>query len=151
MNKNKLSREELTDALLREIKGDFAADGDSKEIALAAYDMGAEYAKTKRFDNSRHYHNYRYIIEDGSTVSSSSFYSVFMTRSQTPAYMEAEQQVRKFFDDEDDFLFHLVRDQRFGINGVFKAVMSPRETQQLNVRDYVLVIACFAAGIMNSK
>ena len=39
MNKNKLSREELTDALLREIKGDFAADGDSKEIALAAYDM----------------------------------------------------------------------------------------------------------------
>ena len=42
---------------------------------------------------------------------------------QTPAYMQAEEHLQEFFDDDDEMLFHLVRDQRFGINGVFKAVM----------------------------
>lgn len=146
-----MERAELVDAILREIKGDFAAAGVSREIGLEAYDMGVEYAETRRFNNSSRYHNYRYIIEDGTSVSASSFYSIFTTRMQTPAYMQAEEHVRKFFADDDETLFHLVRDQRFGINGVFKAVMSPRETQQLNLPDYVLVIACFAAGFLKGR
>ena len=70
---------------------------------------------------------------------------------QTGAYMDAEQAVREFFDDSDLTLFRLVRDKRLGINGVFKAVMSPGEPQQINYTDYVLIIACFCAGVMNSK
>lgn len=145
-----LEREELVEAIIGEIKGDFAKKGDSKDIGLEVYDMGMEYGRTGRFNNSAHYHSYRYTIEDGSTVAASSFYHIFTTRMQTPAYVKAEEVLEKFFNDKDQALFHLVRDQRFGINGVFKAVMSPRETQQLNLPDYTLVIACFGAGFMDN-
>lgn len=143
-----MGRQELAEALLKTIKGSFTSGGIMEEMALEAWDMGAEYAKTRRFNNSGRYHNYRYELDDGSTVSASSFYRIFNTRFQTPAYMEAEQHLREFFDDEEELLFHLVRDQRFGINGVFKAVMSPREKQHLSFTDYVLIIACFGAGYM---
>lgn len=146
-----MEKQQLVDSLISEIKSDFAASGKSEEIGLDAYDMGVEYAKTRRFNNSARYHNYNYIIEDGSTISASSFYRIFTTRMQTPAYVEAEEHLHNYFDDKDEILFHLLRDQRFGINGVFKAVMSPRETQQLNYPDYVMVIACFAAGFLNSQ
>lgn len=147
---SKMDREELVDAIIREVKGDFAVAGNTREIGLEAFDMGTEYSKTRRFNNSSRYHNYKYIIDDGSTVSASSFYQIFNTRMQTPAYVHAEEHLRKFFDDDDEVLFHLVRDQRFGINGVFKAIMMPRETQQLNLPDYTLVIACFGAGFLSA-
>lgn len=143
-----MERQELAEALLKAVKGTFTSGGMMEEIALESYDMGAEYAKTRRFNNSSRYHNYMYELDDGSTVSASSFFRIFNTRFQTPAYMDAEQHLRAFFDDPDELLFHLVRDQRFGINGVFKAVMSPREKQHLSFTDYVLVIACFGAGFM---
>ena len=122
-----------------------------EEIAVKAYEMGLNYSQTKRFDNSRFYHNYKFRLDDGSTVMSTNFYNLFMNRNQTGAYMEAEQVVRQFFDDEKGVLFHMVRDQRFGINGVFKACMSSHEPQQLNYSDFVLVIACFCAGVMSMQ
>lgn len=143
-----MERQELAEALLRTIKGNFMSGGVMEEIALESYDMGEEYAKTRRFNNSGRYHNYNYELDDGSKVSASSFFRIFNTRFQTPAYMDAEKYLREFFDDEKEVLFHLVRDQRFGINGVFKAVVSPREMQHLSFTDYVLVIACFGAGFM---
>lgn len=143
-----MERQELAVALLKAVKGNFTAGGIFEEIALEAYDMGAEYARVRRFNNSSRYHNYTYELDDGSTVPASSFYRIFNTRFQTPAYMDAEKYLRELFDDEKELLFHLVRDQRLGINGVFKAVMSPREKQHLSYTDYVLVIACFGAGYM---
>lgn len=143
-----MERQELAEALLKIIKGDFAAGGLMEEIALESYDMGVEYARTRRFNNSSRYHSYMYELDDGSRVSANSFYRIFNTRFQTPAYMDAENYLKEFVDDEKELLFHLVRDQRLGINGVFKAVMSPREMQHLSFTDYVLVIACFGAGFM---
>lgn len=143
-----MERQELVQALLKTIKGNFTVGGVMEEIALEAYDMGTEYAKTRRFNNSSRYHSYTYELDDGSKVSATSFYRIFNTRFQTPAYMDAETYLKEFFDDEKELLFHLVRDQRLGINGVFKAVMSPREMQRLSFTDYVLVIACFGAGFM---
>ena len=143
-----MERKELVEALLKRIRGTFTSEGLIEEIALEAYDMGTEYAAVRRFNNSSRYHSYTYKLDDGSTVSASSFFRIFTTRFQTPAYMDAEKYVREFFDDEKEELFHLVRDQRFGINGVFKAVMSPREMQHLSFTDYVLVISCFCAGFM---
>jgi hypothetical protein len=113
--------------------------------------MGLNYSETKRFDNSRFYHNYQFMLDDGSTVMSTNFYNLFMNRNQTAAYMEAEQVVGQFFDDEKKVLFNLVRNQRFGINSVFKACLSPHEPQQLNYSDFVLVIACFCAGVMSMQ
>lgn len=146
-----MNREDLVTAIISRTKGDFATEGVTREIGLEAFDMGMEYAGTHRFSNSSRYHNYQYILEDGGTVSASSYYSIFTTRTQTPAYMKAEEDLAELFADDKDMIFHLVRDQRFGINGVFKAVMSPRETQQLNVPDYTTVIACFCAGAVMGK
>lgn len=146
-----MERQELAEALLRTIKGELAPEKMMGEIALEAYDMGEEYARTRRFNNSSRYHSYTYELDDGSKVSASSFFRIFTTRFQTPAYMDAETYLREFFDDEKELLFHLVRDQRFGINGVFRAVMSPREMQRLSFTDYVLVIACFGAGFMKGQ
>lgn len=144
----RMERQALAETLLKAVKGNFTAGGMFEEIALESYDMGAEYARTRRFNNSSRYHNYTYELDDGSTVPASSFYRIFTTRFQTPAYMEAEEHLKELFEDEQELLFHLVRDQRLGINGVFRAVMSPREKQHLSYTDYVLVIACFGAGYM---
>lgn len=117
--------------------------------AIKAYEMGLLYGETKRFDNSKYYHNYQFCLDNGERISSSSFFNQFMSRNQTHAYMEAEKAAKAFFDDEQGRLFHLVRDKRIGINGVFKAVMSPEEPQQLSQKDFTLVIAAFCCGVMS--
>lgn len=136
--------------IIKKLKGDFAAEGQTAAMAGRAFEMGTQYAQTHRFDNSRHYHNYKFRLDDGTTVMSNSYFNIFMSRNQTGAYMEAEKVLRGLIDDEKqrDVIFHLVRDQRFGINGVFKAILSPGEPQQLNYIDFVLVIACFCAGVV---
>ncbi|MBR3785266.1 MAG: hypothetical protein IKJ77_02545 [Firmicutes bacterium] len=140
----------IIDGLLKQIKGELAVESqEARRIAEQAYEMGQNYAQTKRFDNSRFYHNYRFRLDDGTSVMSSNFFNIFMSRNQTPAYMEAEKALRGFFDDADQTIFRMVRDKRNGINGAFKAVMSPKEPQQLNFVDFVLVIACFCAGAVN--
>ena len=144
-----MSENSLIAQLITTIKGELGTDSRMEDIAMKAYEMGINYSQTKRFDNSRHYHNYRFMLDDGSSVLSTNFFNMFMSRNQTGAYMDAEQAVRQFFDDEKGVLFSLVRNQRFGINGVFKACMSPHEPQQLNYSDFVLVIACFCAGVMS--
>ncbi len=146
-----LERDYLVNELLKSIQGPLAPEGKMAPLAFRAYDMGVDYAATKRFDNSRHYHNYQFRLDDGTKALSSNFFNQFTVRNQTGAYMDAEAAVRKFFDDSDQTLFRMVRDKRLGINGVFKAVMSPGEPQQINYTDYVLIIACFCAGVMNSK
>lgn len=145
-----MEKDEIIKGLLKIIMGELAGD-ESESKLTRAYEMGEEYAKTRRFDNSRFYHSYQYRLDDGTRVSSTSFFNQFMNRNQTGAYMDAEAAVKEFFDDEKDILFHMVRDQRFGINGVFKAVMTPSEPQQLNYKDYVLVIAGFCAGYMSCQ
>lgn len=144
-----LDKETLIKDLLKEIKGEFALGGESEAHARQAYEMGEAYAQTKRFDNSRFYHNYQFQLDDGARVSSSSFFNQFMSRNQTRSYMAAEKAVVKFINDDNQAVFHMVRDKRNGINGVFKAIMSPSEPQQLNYVDFVLVIACFCAGAVN--
>lgn len=144
-----LDKETLIKDLLMDIKGEFALGGKSEEHARRAYEMGEAYSQTKRFDNSRFYHNYQFQLNDGAKVSSSSFFNQFMSRTQTSAYMDAEKAVTKFIDDDKQLVFRMVRDKRNGINGVFKAIMSPEEPQQLNHADFVLVIACFCAGVVN--
>ena len=144
-----LDKEILIKDLLKEIKGEFALGGESEAQARRAYEMGEAYAQTKRFDNSRFYHNYQFQLDDGARVSSSSFFNQFMSRNQTRSYMAAEKAVVKFINDDNQAVFHMVRDKRNGINGVFKAIMSPSEPQQLNYVDFVLVIACFCAGAVN--
>ena len=146
-----LEREILVNDLLKKIKGEFAVTGESQKDAFKAYDMGVQYGQTRRFDNSRFYHNYKFRLDDGTSVMSTSFFNIFMSRNQTGAYIDAEKALKEFFTDarQLDAIFHLVRDQRFGINGVFKAIMSPQEPQQLNYIDFVLVIACFCAGVVN--
>lgn len=140
----------IIDGLLKQIKGELAVESqEARRIAEQAYDMGQNYAQTKRFDNSRFYHNYRFRLDDGTSVMSSNFFNIFMSRNQTPAYMEAEKALRGFFDDADQTIFRMVRDKRNGINGAFKAIMSPGEPQQLNFVDFVLVIAAFCAGVVN--
>ncbi len=166
----------LVKEILVRVMGELAVGSKLEDIAYSAYDMGEAYAHTKRFDNSRYYHNYQYVLDDGSKVSATNFYNIFMTRTQTPAYMEAEKIVKEIFakcpatgsvsdpsDDipasapcgltpaQEDYLFHFVREQRFGINGVFKAVYQKHEPQQLSIFDYILSIACFCAGILNNK
>ena len=145
-----LEKDTLLKELIKKIKGELSVDSpEAAGIAEQAYEMGQNYAKTKRFDNSRFYRNYRFRLDDGTTVMSSNFFNIFMSRNQTPAYMEAERALRAFFDDTDQTIFRMVRDKRNGINGVFKAVMSPKEPQQLNFVDFVLVIAAFCAGVVN--
>ena len=146
-----LEKDVLVTELLKKIQGPLSPEGKMAPLAFKAYEMGEEYAKTKKFDNSRYYHNYQFRLDDGSRVLSSNFFNQFTTRNQTGAYMDAEAAVKEFFDDADQTLFRLVRDKRLGINGVFKAVMSPSEPQQINYTDYVLIIAAFCAGVMNSK
>ena len=146
-----MERDILVNGILEKIKGSFAASGETQQSAFQAYDMGVLYGQTRRFDNSRFYHNYKFRLDDGTTVMSASFFNIFMSRNQTGAYTEAEKVLKEFFTDarQLDAIFHLVRDQRFGINGVFKAIMSPKEPQQLNYIDFVLIIACFCAGAVN--
>lgn len=144
-----MEKDQIINKILSNIMGELAG-AQSESRALRAYEMGVEYSKTRRFDNSRFYHTYQYRLDDGTRVSSTSFFNQFMNRNQTGAYMDAEAIVKELLGDEKEILFHMVRDQRFGINGVFKAVMTPSEPQQLNYTDYVLVIACFCAGYMNS-
>ncbi len=146
-----LERDTLVNELLVKIKGEFAASGEAQKSAFQAYDMGLQYAQTRRFDNSRFYHNYKFRLDDGTVITSTSYFNMFMSRNQTGAYMEAERNLKEYFTDarQLDAIFHLVRDQRFGINGVFKAIMSPQEPQQLNYIDFVLVITCFCAGVVN--
>lgn len=144
-----LQREELIELLIKNVMGEDAISSQYEETAVRAFEMGLLYAKTKRFDNSKYYHNYQFCLDDGSKISSTSYFNQFMSRNQTHAYMEAEQAVREFFDDERDVLFHLVRDQRFGINGIFKAVMSPSEPQQITVNDFILITAAFCCGVMS--
>ena len=90
-----LDKETLIKDLLTVIKGEFALGGESEAHARQAYEMGEAYAKTKRFDNSRFYHNYQFQLNDGARVSSSSFFNQFMSRTQTSAYMDAEKAVKK--------------------------------------------------------
>ena len=145
-----VEKNELLEGLLSHIMGEMAAKSPAAiSVAERAYEMGQNYAKTKRFDNSRFYHNYQFRLDDGSSVMSSNFFNIFMSRNQTPAYMDAERALRLFFDDADNTIFRLVRDKRIGINGAFKAIMSPGEPQQLNYADFVLVIASFCAGVVN--
>lgn len=144
-----LQHNDLIKALIKEVMGEFTQADPYEEIAGKAYEMGRLYAETKKFDNSKYYHNYQFCLDDGEKISSSSFFNQFMSRNQTRAYMEGEKTAKVFFDDDKDILFHLVRDKRMGINGVFKAVMSPGEPQQLNVSDFVLVISAFACGVMS--
>ena len=145
-------KEIIVNQLIHQIKSEFAASGKTEADALRAYEMGQQYAQTRRFDNSRFYHNYQFRLDDGTRVQSSSFFNIFMSRSQTAAYMEAEKGLRACIEDEKmrDTIFHLVREQRFGINGVFKAIMSPQEPQQLIITDFILIIACFCAGAVNA-
>ena len=140
----------LVSQLLQKIKGEFTGSA-GETIALRAYEMGQQYAVTRRFDNSRFYHNYQFRLDDGTRIQSTSYFNMFMSRNQTGAYIDAEKHLRQFSEDERqrDTVFHLGRDQRFGINGVFKALMSPGEPQQLNYMDFVLVIACFCAGVVS--
>lgn len=150
-----MQRETLINEMVKTVKGEFAAEGENMAHAEFAYELGVQYGKTKRFDNSRYYHNYQYLLDDGDSVSATSFYNLFMNRHQTGAYMEAEQAVKTVLGDElgkadADRLFHLVRDQRFGINGAFKATMMPAESQQLSYTDFVMVIACFCLGVVKS-
>jgi len=137
--------------LIQKLKGDFAAEGKTLAMAERAFEMGLQYGGTRRFDNSRFYHNYQFRLDDGTRVQSTSYFNMFTSRNQTAAYMEAEKVLRELIEDERkrDTIFHLVRDQRFGINGVFKAILSPGEPQQLNFIDFVLVIACFCAGVVS--
>ena len=146
-----LEKDVLLRGLIKNIKGELSVESpEAAAIAQQAYEMGQNYAKTKRFDNSRFYHNYQFRLDDGSTVMSSNFFNIFMSRNQTPAYMAAEKELRAFLDDAaNDVVFRLVRDKRIGINGAFKAIMSPKEPQQLNFVDFVLVIAAFCAGVVN--
>lgn len=146
-----LEKDVLVRELIKSIKGELSAESpEALRIAETAYEMGENYAKTKRFDNSRFYHNYQFRLDDGSCVMSSSFFNIFMSRNQTPAYMEAEKVLRPFLEDAaNDVVFRLVRDKRIGINGAFKAIMSPGEPQQLNFVDFVLVIAAFCAGVVS--
>lgn len=146
-----LERDTIVKELLTKIHGQLSLGSKMEELAFKAYDMGVDYAHTKKFDNSRHYHNYQFRLDDGTKALSSNFFNQFTTRNQTGAYMDAEKYVGEYFDDSDQTLFRMVRDKRFGINGVFKAVMSPGEPQQINYKDYVLIIACFCAGFMNNK
>lgn len=141
----------ITASLIEKMKGQFASEGQTAAMAERAYDMGVQYAQTRRFDNSRFYHNYKFRLDDGTSVMSTSFFNIFMSRNQTGAYIDAEKALKEFFTDarQQDTIFHLVRDQRFGINGVFKAIMSPQEPQQLNYIDFALIIACFCAGVVN--
>jgi hypothetical protein len=144
--------------IIRKVKGEFAAEGESAQLATRALEMGQRYRETRRFDNSRYYHNYQFQLEDGSKVSSHSFFSIYTTRNQTGAYLDAEKAVREACAEagapldkaREDALFHMVRDQRFGINGVFKAVLSPSEPQQISYTDYVLIIAAFCAGALGA-
>ena len=144
-----LQREQLIKSLIKNIMGGLAQNTEYEEMANTAYEMGLEYARTHKFNNSKFYHNYKFCLDDGNKISSSSYFNQFMARTQTYAYLEAEKAAKAFFDDENHALFHLVRDKRNGINGVFKAIMSPKEPQQLNVNDFVLVIAAFCCGVMN--
>lgn len=145
-----LEKDALLKGLIKNIKGELSVDSpEAADIAEKAYVMGQNYAKTRRFDNSRFYRNYQFRLDDGTTVMSSNFFNIFMSRNQTPAYMEAERALRAFFDDADQTIFRMVRDKRIGINGAFKAIMSPKEPQQLNFVDFVLVIAAFCAGVVN--
>lgn len=139
--------------LLHNIKGEFAGGGFMEEAAERAFEMGIQYARTRRFDNSRFYHNYQFRLDDGTRIQSTSYFNMFMSRNQTGAYMDAEKALREVIEDERqwDTIFHLVRDQRFGINGVFKAIMSPEEPQQLNYIDFVVIIACFCVGVVCGK
>jgi len=148
-----IEKELLVKGLIESVKGEYALGGESEEIVLKAFEMGKAYAKTRKFDNSRHYHNYQFRLDDGNKVMSSSFFNIFMSRNQTRAYMGAEQALTPLLTDDKDkeTVFRLVRDQRFGINGVFKAVMSPKEPQQLNYVDFVLVIAGFCGGVIYDK
>ena len=145
-----LEKDALLKGLIKNIKGELSVDSpEAADIAEQAYEMGQNYAKTRRFDNSRFYRNYQFRLDDGTTVMSSNFFNIFMSRNQTPAYMEAERALRAFFDDADQTIFRMVRDKRIGINGAFKAIISPKEPQQLNFVDFVLVIAAFCAGVVN--
>ncbi len=146
-----MEKELLIENLIKSVKGEFALGGESKAQAVQAYELGREYAATKRFDNSRLYHNYQFALDGGSKISSSSFFNQFMSRNQTGAYMDAEKAVVALIPEAKDVVFRMVRDKRIGINGVFKAVMSPSEPQQLNYVDFVLVIACFCAGAVNKE
>lgn len=140
--------------LIEKVKGKFR-ESDTEEIAEEAYDMGVGYATRHRFQNSSHYHPFWYRLDDGSLISSSEYYHIFTTRMQTPAYMDAEKAVQELLPEtaskERDLLFHLVREQRRGINGAFRAVTSPWEMQPLVYSDYVLVIACFCAGLITAQ
>lgn len=209
-----IDKDVVVKEILVRVMGELALGTKLEDIAARAYEMGEAYAQTKRFDNSRFYHNYQYVLDDGSKVSATNFYNVFMTRSQTPAYMEAEKIVKELFEKhaeaasasaagadagassnsasdvcgsvtcasgnsasatcasgnsasatcasdagadaiwnkaKADYLFHFVRNERFGINGMFKAVYQPHEPQQLSIFDYILAIACFCAGVLNNR
>ena len=137
--------------VLKKVKGDFGPESKSAQAADRAFEMGVQYARTHRFDNSRFYHNYQFRLDDGTRIQSTSYFNIFMSRNQTGAYMDAEKALKELTDEKKalDTVFRLVRDQRFGINGVFKAIMSPDEPQQLNYIDFVLVIACFCAGVVS--
>jgi hypothetical protein len=120
-------------------------------LALSAFYMGCRYADSGRFEIPLHHPAYKVFLSDGSRISSTTFVRTFMARNQTTAYSRAENAVRRCFDDDDEIVYHLVRDRRRGINSVFKMIISEDEPQRFELKDFELCIACFCAGVMKRK
>lgn len=144
-------KKEIVEKLLKRIKGVIVPGSEIERVAHAAYEYGVEFRNTHRVTASQRYHIYKMYLPDGTSVSSSNYLDAYLTRRQTKAYIEAETIVKEFFEDPKEKLFRLVRDQRRYINNAFKAEISQKEPQQIDYIDYVLVIACFAAGYMNHE
>ena len=89
-----MDKQALIDGIINRVKGEFASETERQQ-ALFSYEMGEKYAQTRRFDNSRYYHNYSFRMDDGNVVSSSAFFSIFTTRNQTGAYMDAEKDLKR--------------------------------------------------------
>ena len=134
---------------------DKATGGSATELAWTmteeAFDMGVQYDEKGDFNHSaKQYHNYQYDIGDGETVSFRVFFDVFTARLQTHAYLDAGNWIEEIMGDPDKVAFKLVRRERFGIDNVYKAIVSPRE-MKLEYGDFVMVIAGFCAGVLWSK
>ena len=73
----RMENEAIVKGLLKNIMGDLAG-GKSEDYAFRAFEMGQQYATNRRFDNSRFYHNYQYRLDDGTRISSTSYFNQFM-------------------------------------------------------------------------
>ncbi len=144
-----MEKDELIKDIITNVKGEFGLDKDNFEMSAMAFEMGEKYKNTKGFENSKYYRQYKYYLEDGERVVASSFLNIFTTRMQTKAYMDSETILISYFPEKKEDIFQIVRSQRFGINGVFRAVMSSKERQNIVYDDYVMVIVSFCAGYYN--